>query len=291
MATAHPQEPKIRRSRLGIGWRLLRFVKWTAAAYLTIILLLMLFENYLIFPGPKCPDGGDWQPSFPPCEDVFFESADGTRLHGWYVEHPEPKAYVMFFHGNAENVAGSSELLAWYRVQLHATVFAFDYRGYGRSAGSASERGVLADARAAHSWFVQRTGIQPDDVILIGRSVGGAVAVDLAAERGARALVVERSFTSLPDVAARHFPWAPVRWLMRTKLDSLSKIAHYRGPLLQSHGTHDEIVPFELGERLFHAAPSPKKQFFREPGGHNDPYSDEYLDALRDFIEELPPTQ
>src|SRR5581483_1114172 len=149
------------------------------------------------------------------------------------------------------------------------------------------EQGILADARAARAWLAQRVGIVERDIVLIGRSLGGGVMVDLAATDGARALILESTYTSLPDVAAMHYPWAPVRWLMRTRLDSINKIGRYRGPLLQSHGDWDEVIPFELGERL-HAAANAPKQFFTIPRGtHNNMPPAKYYDALDQFIETL----
>jgi fermentation-respiration switch protein FrsA (DUF1100 family) len=121
----------------------------------------------------------------------------------------------------------------------------------------------------------------------MGRSLGGAVAIDLAAKDGARALVVESTFTSAPELAGAFAPWLPLKFLMRTDLNSRAKIKNYHGPFLQSHGTDDRLVPFEMAQRLFEAANEPK-QFVTIPGGgHNDPQSDAYYVALRDFLGHL----
>ena len=162
-----------------------------------------------------------------------------------------------------------------------------DYRGYGRSEGKPNEAGVLADARAARRWLAHREKIADTDVVLMGESLGGAVAVDLAACDGAAALVLESTFTNLPDVAAYHYPWLPVRWAMRARFDSAAKIANYHGPLLQSHGDADTIVPLQLGKRLFDAANSPKK-FVLLPGhDHNDSRPPEYYDRLANFLDHI----
>ena len=162
----------------------------------------------------------------------------------------------------------------------------FDYRGYGRSAGKPTGRGILADARAARAWLARREKIPKEQIVLMGESIGGAVAVDLAAD-GARGLIVENSFASLPEVAAYHFPWIPVRLLMRTRLNSAARIREYHGPLLQSHGDRDTIVPLASGRRLFAAANEPKK-FILIPGGdHNDAHSPEYYQQVREFVESL----
>lgn len=237
-----------------------------------------------------------FQPSPPPAhprppggvEEAHFTAPDGTRLHGWFATPAKPRAVVLYAHGNAGNVADGPDVLALYRDTLNAAVLVFDYRGYGKSEGTPSEAGILADARAARAWLVARCGVAESDVVLVGRSLGGGVAVDLAAKDGARGLVLESTFTSLPDVAGEHFPLLPAKLLMRTRLDSLSKIPAYRGPLLQTHGEADQVVPFALGKALFDAAPG-SKRFVRVPkGGHNDPPGADYLAALDAFLGSLP---
>jgi fermentation-respiration switch protein FrsA (DUF1100 family) len=250
-----------------VAWRMVRLA---AVAYLLVLLLLLLLENTLIYPAPKYPLG-DWEADYFEHEDVWFTSADGTKLHGWLVEHPRPRAVVLYAHGNGENVAYLGPYLKQLSEELRLTIFAFDYRGYGRSEGSPQEQGILEDGAAAMEWLAKRTGRQPNDLVLMGRSLGAAVVVDLAAKHGARGLIVQNAFTTLPDAAAWHYPWAPVRWLMRNRYDSLAKIGRYRGPLLASHGTADVIVPLVLGQKLFAAAPGRKEFFQIEGRGHNDP--------------------
>jgi fermentation-respiration switch protein FrsA (DUF1100 family) len=264
--------------------RLLQVIRWVVIGYLVLLGAMMFFEEALIFFPARFPEG-DWQPPGLPFEDAWFQSADGTRLHGWYVPHEQPRAVVLFCHGNAGNISHRADMLRVLHDLVGVSVLAFDYRGYGRSEGKPNEAGILADARAARAWLAQRAGIGQNEIVLMGRSLGGAVAIDLAANDGARALVVESSFTSIPDVAAYHYPWLPVRWAMRTRLDSLGKITAYRGPLLQSHGTADTIIPYRLGCRLFEAANQPK-QFITLPDlDHNDPQPLEYYDRLTKFLD------
>ena len=209
-------------------------------------------------------------------------------MHGWYLGHPKPRAVALFCHGNAGNIVSRGESL-WILNQRHGlAVMAFDYRGYGKSEGKPSERGILQDARAARAWLAARAGVAEADTVLMGRSLGGAVAVDLAARDGARGLVLASTFSSLPDAAAHHVPWALPGLHMTQRLNSAKKIQDYPGPLLQSHGDADELIPIELGRKLFDAAPGPK-QFFVLPGaGHNDPQTEEYRRAFDDFIASLP---
>ncbi|MBI84698.1 MAG: alpha/beta hydrolase [Planctomycetaceae bacterium] len=258
-----------------------------ALTYVLIAALLMIFEERLIFHPRRYP-AGNWNPSAIPFEDVRFTATDGTNLHGWYVPHEQPRAYILYCHGNAGHLADREFLLRILHDHIHATVFIFDYRGYGRSEGRPNEAGVLLDARAARNAFAHQAKITPADMILMGRSLGGAVAVALAASEQPLGLVLESTFTSLPDVAATLYPWLPVRWLLRSQFDSLTGIQSYPGPLLQSHGDRDEIIPFELGRRL-HAPVAGPKQWITIPGGtHNSTQSAEYYVALADFLHQLP---
>jgi fermentation-respiration switch protein FrsA (DUF1100 family) len=243
-------------------------------------------EESIVFQPLRYPHG-DWFPA-PAAEDVWFESPDGLKLHGWFAEVERPRAVVLYLHGNAGNVSSRRDVLGLFRDRLGASVLLFDFRGYGRSEGTPTEEGVLADARAARRWLAGRTGVRECEVVLVGHSLGGGVATDLAARDGARGLVLENTFTSLPAVAFSHVPVLPFRLLMRSRLDSLAKIPNYRGPLLVKHGDADEVVPYESGKTLFAAANEPKR-FVSEPGGrHNAPPTREYLAALDDFLECLP---
>jgi fermentation-respiration switch protein FrsA (DUF1100 family) len=251
--------------------------------------MLRAVERWLVFPAPP-HKGADWVAAELPHEDVHFNAADGTPLHGWYVPHPAPRASILFCHGNGEHVARLTPTLAQLNRRAAVSVFAWDYRGYGRSHGKPTEKHLLADARAAQLWLAEREGIRPDDVVLYGRSLGGAVSVGLAAEHPVRGMVLERTFADMIETAAYHFPWLPVKWLMRNRFPSAQRIAAYQGPLLQSHGTADRIVPFEMGKRLFDSATTPNKRFFVVEGGdHNGPQPDEFFAALGEFLDELPP--
>jgi uncharacterized protein len=253
--------------------------------YLLVLALMMLFEESLIFMPSKYPEGM-WNPPGLAVEDAWFE-ADGLKLYGWYVDVPRPRAVVLIAHGNAGNVTHRYDFLRVFKA-LGASVMVFDYRGYGRSEGSPSEAGVLADARAARSWLAKRTEMAENEIVLCGESLGGGVQVDLAAKDGARGLILISTFDSLAGVAAYHYPWVPVRLLMRTRLDSLSKIAGYHGPLLQIHGQQDTIVPLALAQRLFDAAGEPKEWVVIERGDHNDPLNRTAIEAIDRFLGRLP---
>ena len=168
-------------------------------------------------------------------------------------------------------------------------VLALDYRGYGRSEGKPTEAGVLLDARAGRKWLAEKEGIAESDVVLMGFSLGGGVAVDLAASDGARGLVLASTFTSLPDVAQHHMSWLPMSWLMTMRMNSLEKIKEYRGPLLcvaRRCGRSDSL---RAGAGALSGGHEPKRLITVSGGKHNDPQPEEYRVALDQFIAELPP--
>jgi fermentation-respiration switch protein FrsA (DUF1100 family) len=279
---AESQHSSPSRRRFAFWWRIVRI---PLIAYVAVVVLLMLFENQMVYYPAPYP-AGDWQPAGLNFEDARFTADDGTALHGWYIPHTNPRAVALFLHGNAGNIAGRAEFLR--RVHdLRVSVLALDYRGYGRSEGSPSESGVIADARAARAWLAEKAGVPLGEIVLWGESLGCGVAVELAAADQPRAMILENAFTSLPDVAAHHYSWVPVRLLMRNRLQAIDKIGKFRGPLLQAHGDGDTIIPFELGQRLYEAANDPK-EFITIPGGdHNDPRSSRFWQAVDRFLDRI----
>jgi fermentation-respiration switch protein FrsA (DUF1100 family) len=269
-------------SRIRRAWRVGRVF---VVAYLLLVLCMMFLERWLVYPAPP-RHAGDWTAAWLQREDVWFNSADGTRLHGWFVPHATSKRAILYCHGNGEHIAFNAELAASLRDELNASVFLFDYRGYGRSEGRPDEAGCIADGHAAQLWLAKRVGGKPEGVILMGRSLGGAVAVALASANGAQALVLENTFSSMPDVAAGLYPWLPVRWAMKNRYDSLSRIKGYVGPVVQSHGMADILVPIAVARALFAAAPSTQKQWFEFDGlDHNSNYPDGYHADLRQCLD------
>jgi uncharacterized protein len=236
---------------------------------------------------PRAFPAGDWEAADLPHEDAVFTAADGTRLHGWFATPPQPREIVLFCHGNAGNVTSCGWVLDFYRQRLNCAVLVFDYRGFGKSEGTPTETGLVQDARAARQWLAQRTGVEESAIVLVGRSLGGGVAVDLAAKDGARGLVLENTFACMRDVVDNQVgPW-PLGWFLDMKFDSLSLIGKYRGPLLQTHGDADKLIPYEHAYRLFEAANKPKV-FIKAPGrGHNDLPTAEYVETLDQFLAQL----
>src|SRR4051812_14458512 len=241
-----------------------------------------------IFQPAKFP-AGEWNQTAVLAQDAHFTAADGTKLHGWYVAHEQPKGHALLLHGNAGNVTLLAETLRTLNRRHKLSVLALDYRGFGKSEGKPSEQGLYQDARAARRWLAEKEHIAESDVILMGVSLGGAVAVELAAHDGARGLVLASTFTSLPAAAQKKMPWVPMGLVLSTRMDSLSKIKDYHGPLLISHGEADEVVPYKQGEALYEAAAGRKKFITVAGGKHNDPQPEEYRLALDEFLDQLPP--
>jgi fermentation-respiration switch protein FrsA (DUF1100 family) len=238
-------------------------------------------ELFLFFPS-KYPDG-EWNPPDLQFEDVWFKAADGTRLHGWYCPCDDPRATLLIAHGNGGHLAHRADFLKYLQSHLHVATFMFDYRGYGRSEGKPTVDGILKDARAARAWLADRADVKETEIVLMGESLGGAVAVHLAAESPPRGLILQSTFSSLRDVAEVHY--SKLSWFVpRDKLNSVSKIPQFKGPLLQSHGTADKIIPITSGEKLFQAANNPKTFVRLDGADHNDWLTEEYLRQLDAYL-------
>ena len=194
---------------------------------------LLPLERKLIYYPTKMPPEIQ-VPESSGIQDVNFQSADGTQLHGWFMDHPQRRAVALWLHGNAGNIAGRIETLRLLNERHKLAVMIFDYRGYGRSEGKPNERGILMDARAARRWLSDRTEVGQSDIVLMGRSLGGGVAVDLAANDGARGLVLASTFTSLPQAANHHFPLLPTSVLMTCLLYTSPSPRDQRGSRMPS---------------------------------------------------------
>ncbi|MAT70826.1 MAG: alpha/beta hydrolase [Planctomycetaceae bacterium] len=263
------------------GWRKLkRPLAKLAACYAAVCLLMMALETRLVYQPPASDVALAFHPKNQDVEEVRFESADGTRLHGVLCLHPGSKRVVLYCHGNGENVRTAFSRMQQLSESLDANVMVFDFRGYGESEGSPYEEGVIADGLAAQRWLAERMDCQPDDIVVLGRSLGGGIATAIAAQQGARGLVLQNTFHRLDEVAAGKYFWLPVRWLIRNHYHSDQWIAQFRGPVLQSHGTADRIVPYESGQELFAACPSADKRFFAIDGGRHNQIEPPAYDAV-----------
>ncbi len=250
--------------------------------------LLLVFEKHLIYFPSRAHDATPAGLGLPH-EEVELRAEDGVRLHGWFLPVKGSRHTLLVCHGNGGNVSHRLDRVLLMQAHLKVDTLLFDYRGYGQSEGSPDEEGTYRDARAAYRWLIGR-GVEPGRVVLFGESLGSAVALQLATEVEARALVLESPFASIPAMARAVYPFLPLWPFVRTRYDNVAKVAQVRMPLLVLHGDRDEVVPFAQGRRVFDAAPEPKKFFAIPAAGHNDTYvvgGELYWRALRDFLEGL----
>jgi fermentation-respiration switch protein FrsA (DUF1100 family) len=203
-------------------------------------------------------------------EAVTFPTEDGLQLGGWFIgaSGPAPRPTVMVFSGNAGH-RGYRASLAAALTQRGFQVFLTDYRGYGGNSGAPTEAGLATDARAARVYLLSRRDVDPSRIVYFGESLGAAVAVRLAVEHPPWALVLRSPFASLTDVGRYHYPFLPVRVLLRDRFASIHRARELRSPVLVIAGTHDAIVPIEHSRRLYEAIAAPKT-FVEVAADHND---------------------
>ncbi len=219
-----------------------------------------------------------------PFEDVVFNTLDGIRLNGWFIPQPNAPTTILFFHGNAGNIGHRLDKLLML-LATGANVFIIDYRGFGKSEGRISEKGLYLDAQAAYDYLVEVRKIPAEQIILYGESLGVAAVIDLAAKVKVKAIILEGGFSKGRDMAARMYPFIP-NLLFADSYNSLERIKRIGVPKLFVHSRDDEIVPFELARKLYEAGPEPKK-FVEINGGHNSAFMDskeEYMTAIDLFI-------
>jgi fermentation-respiration switch protein FrsA (DUF1100 family) len=265
---------------------LFNFAVMAAIAYILLAGFLFFAQSHLIYFPDYARDI-----AITPCdaglayESVGISTVDGETLHGWFVPAPEPSGTVLFFHGNAGNISHRMQYLSMFN-SLGYNTFIFDYRGYGDSSGTPSEPGTYRDAEAAWDYLTQERSMPPGRIILFGESLGGAIAAWLAAREKPGLLVLASAFTSVPDMAAKLYPFLPVRLLSRFEYNTLESLSSVACPVFVAHSPDDEIVPFAQGQALYEAAPPPK-EFLELQGGHNDGFifmRKEWVGAMDEFI-------
>jgi pimeloyl-ACP methyl ester carboxylesterase len=265
-----------------IGWIGLRVLLLLIVGFIAFV---MLFEDRFIYFPSKYPEG-DWDVEnlrahdgevFPQIENVWMTTSDNVRIHGWYctpqkslngqISSIPTQMTLLWFHGNASNITSRYDVIR-NLMALPVAVFIIDYRGYGRSEGSPSEQGLYNDSRAAWDYLTNTRSIPARNIVIFGDSLGGAVAIDLAAKVDPAGLIVQSAFTSISDMAGEVMPFVP-RFILRTKMDSINKIGRVHCPKLFIHSPNDEMVPYRFGRKLFDAASEPK-QFYEVAGAsHN----------------------
>lgn len=224
-----------------------------------------------------------------PYEAVDLKTEDGVELYGWFIAGGGKRA-LLFCHGNAGNISHRLESLEIFH-QLGLNTFIFDYRGYGKSKGQTTEIGTYRDAESAWKFLTAQKGFAADQIIVFGRSLGGPIAAQLASRKNPAALIVESTFTSLPDLGARLYPLFPVRLLSRFRYNTAEYVRGVACPVLVIHGRSDDIVPYDMGVEVYRAAVGPKA-FLELRGDHNSGFlltGQAYLAGMKSFIEKHVP--
>lgn len=271
----------------------LRYIIIRVLFFLLMINLWMHFQQpaMIFYPYQKLvATPADWQLDY---DEVSLTTEDGVSLHGWYLPHPGSQRALLFFHGNGGNISHRGDSLAIFH-RLGFNVFIFDYRGYGQSGGTPDESGLHKDATAAWHYLTEQRGFASKDIVLFGRSLGGAVASRLAAEVQPGALILESTFSSARDLAQSLFPLLSRMVVMRYDFNTSAHIKQVHCPILVVHSPDDDIIPFPLGQKVYEAANQPK--FFTTlRGDHNSGFLSSqpaYERSVAEFISsQLPPVK
>jgi fermentation-respiration switch protein FrsA (DUF1100 family) len=260
-------------------------LKWllivVSAGYVCGLVVLFLAQRSILFPIPTAERTPPQAAGFPEAQEHVLTTADGEKIIVWHVPARPGRPVVLYFHGNGDFLAG---FFGRFRdiIADGTGIVALSYRGYAGSSGQPSERGLLQDAAAAYAFTTAR--YSTDQIVVWGFSLGTGVAVALAADKPVGKLILEAPYTSIADVAASAFWYAPVRLLMRDQFRSDERIARVSAPLLVMHGALDPTIPVAFGERLFALANEPKRLVRLARGGHNDLDDFGALEIARNFI-------
>lgn len=219
-------------------------------------------------------------------EEVSLETSDGLKISGWYLEAENEKGVLLFCHGNAGNISHRLDSIKIFN-SLNLSVLIFDYRGYGKSEGKPSEQGTYIDAEAAWDYLIKIKRKSPESIILFGRSLGGAIAAEIAMRKNPGYLILESNFTSVPGIGKDLYPWLPVKLISKFNYATIEKISSIKCRKLIIHSPDDEIIPFAHGQKLFEKS-LPPKEFLEIQGGHNLGFlisGTTYTEGLKRFLQ------
>ena len=267
--------------------RIARILTGLLLVYLGVIAMLLWLENRLLYPGAwlntvwKEPDQTQrFREISLPLPGGAYVLARVTMPEHWKPEH----GAVLISHGNGRNISTMDGSMMQWRDVTGRAVLCYDYPTYGRSPGPLSEAACYAAQDAAYDWLVGEAGVPRREIVLVGESLGGAMAIDQATRREHRCLITLAAFTSFPDMAQLKFPWLPARWLVSNQYRSIEKIPNALAPVLVVHGTGDTLIPYAQGERLFAAAPEPKRFLRLDGWPHRHPDTPEFWAVVQDFV-------
>jgi fermentation-respiration switch protein FrsA (DUF1100 family) len=245
---------------------------------------LQTLENSLVFHPTRASESWVNPPPELRVEDFWLTTVNGTRIHAWWVPAWNASGAMLYCHGNAGNLSHRLGNIIQLSTMLGQSVLIFDYPGYGKSDGSPSEAGCYAAGEAAYAWLTETKQIPPMEIVLFGESLGGGVATELALHRPHCALVLVKTFTSVPNMARGSWLTSASASMVHNEFDNLAKIGRCPGPVYIAHGDRDHVIPLAQGQQLYKAAPSPKRFFLFKGAGHNDPLPADFLADLAEFL-------
>ncbi len=254
--------------------------------YIILIIFLMMYQSKMIYL-PSREMGltpGDIGLNY---EDIEFHAEDNVKLHGWFVPSDSAIGTLLFCHGNAGNISGRLETIRLFN-KMNLSVFIFDYRGYGNSESEQSEKGTYLDTRAAWNYLISNKSIEENSIIILGRSLGGAIASNLAVDVAPAGLIVESAFKSIQKFGTDMYPYIPVKLISRFTYDTGENVRKADCPVLVVHSPDDDVIPYHHGREIFELALEPK-QFLEITGNHNDGFlitGDRYFNGTEAFIKQ-----
>lgn len=274
------------RVRTVLKWALISVLGLSVLVYLLLLGGLWLMQDRLFFGRStreivETPAVREWR-----YEDVWRE-VDGERTHGWWIPVQGARWTVLFSHGSGRNISGYLEDVALFREQ-GLSVLLYDYGGYGRSSGKSSEQRCYQDIRAMWAYLVHVLKIPPERIILAGASMGGGVTMELATQVTPAAVILESTFTAIPDALFDTYPFIPANWICHIQFRNIDKVGLLHCPVLIMHSEEDTVVPFVHGKRLYDNITAPKR-FVPLQGAHYGgkfQCRDTYQESLARFLAE-----
>jgi len=252
--------------------------------YLIVTLGLYIFQRKLLYyPNFNSPLKGDGLiHSF---ENINIKTKYNIILKGWFHLKDPKKKTILFFHGNAGTLDSRIYKLN-FLGNLDVNFLIIAWRGYSGNSGKPSEFGLYQDAKSALNWLNSK-GITEDKIILYGESLGTSVAIEVGQNKDFAGIILEAPFTSMIDIGKKHYPFFPVKFLLKDKYESVKKVKNLKSPLLVMHGKKDKIVPFYMGEKIFNMGNNPKFKYFTDMDDHMMNFDEKLINEIDLFISSL----
>ncbi|MGI9547125.1 MAG: alpha/beta hydrolase [Flavobacteriaceae bacterium] len=252
--------------------------------YLIFGIMIYFIQEQFIFLPSRLPSNYQYQFDIP-FEEFFLEAEDGARLNALHFKSVHSRGVILYFHGNAGNLARWGEITMELTRKYDYDVVVMDYRTYGKSSGNLSEEALHNDGQLFYNYLLQR--FNENEIILYGRSLGTGIASQLAARNNPQKVILETPYYSMLDIGQRRFPFLPVKWLLKYEFKSFKYVQDISCPIAIFHGTKDEIIPMDSGQRLYESIPGINKKFFKVEGGRHNNLSgfETYNTGIRELLE------